>query len=67
MTSNLHRLAGALDKLRRETATGNCWACPRPSIGWIESWDNHPKGVCAPHAEQGKRLGYTIHTAEELA
>jgi len=66
-TQGLHRLAGALDRMRREAATGTCALCPRPSIGFVESWDLHPKGVCEQHAEQGRRLGYTVHTITEAA
>jgi hypothetical protein len=73
---NLHRLAGALDQLRREAATGECHLkdhptlgkrCTVQAVGWIEGWDLHPKGVCQVHAEQGRALHYTIHTLEELA
>jgi len=63
---NLHRLTGALDRMRRGAATGTCSLCPRPSVGFVESWDLHPKGVCEQHAEHGRRLGYTVHTITEL-
>ncbi len=61
---NLHRLAGTLDRLRREAAAGPCTFCSRSSVGFIESWDVHPKGVCETHAEQGTRLGYTVRRVE---
>jgi hypothetical protein len=65
---NLHRLAGALDKRRREAATGKCLLHPdRDAVGWIESWDLKCSGTCPDCVEQGKRLGYTIHTLDELS
>lgn len=77
---NLHRLAGTLDRLRRAAAVGPCYLCehsvraeagwhgPWPvSVGWIEGWNLHPKGVCARHAAAGPANGFTVHTLEELA
>ncbi len=59
---NLHRIAGALERLRHEAATGPCTFHPgRQSVGYIEGWDNHPKGVCEACKAQGERLGYTVH------
>lgn len=61
---NLHRLAGALERLRHEAATGTCHLHPdrpRPAVGYIEGWDLHPKGVCAACKAQGERLGYEVH------
>lgn len=69
----LHRLAGGLHARRLAALDGPCHMCrmagnpnPRASVGFIESWDLDPKGVCEQHAEQGRRLRYTIHTREEL-
>jgi hypothetical protein len=62
---NLHRIAGALDRLRKEAAEGACSLCPDQAIGYIESWDLKPKGVCEAHAAQGERLGYGVHGREE--
>jgi hypothetical protein len=60
MVANLHRLAGALMRLRRDALAGTCTLCAEQSTGYIESWDLNPKGVCETHAEQGERLGYTV-------
>ena len=58
---NLHRLAGALDRLRREAATGPCALHPgRPSVGYIEGADLRPRGTCEACKAQGERLGYTV-------
>ena len=65
-TQNLHRLAGALDRLRREAATGPCALHPgRPSVGYIEGADLRPRGTCEACEAQGERLGYTVNTAPE--
>jgi hypothetical protein len=59
---NLHRIAGALERLRHEAAAGACTFHPDiPAVGFIESWDLYPKGVCTPCKTQGERLGYTVH------
>ena len=58
---NLHRLAGALQRMRHEAATGPCHFHPgRPAVGFIETWDLQQLGVCAACKTQGERLGYTI-------
>lgn len=59
--ANLHRLAGEQARRQREAASGPCRFCPKPSTGYVQSWDNQVTGVCETHAEQGERLGYTIH------
>jgi hypothetical protein len=60
---NLHRIAGALSQRRRNALISPCRYCGlHQSVGYIESWDLHPKGVCQVHAEQAQRLGYTVHT-----
>jgi len=61
---NLHRLAGALDRLRREALAGTCAmaGCNRQAAGWIEGWDLHPRGICNDHATAAIRLGYVVHT-----
>ena len=52
---------GALETMRQEAATGDCFLCARPAVGYVEPWDLHPKGVCEQHAAQGERLGYPVH------
>lgn len=69
---NLHRIAGTLELLRHEAATGPRIFHPAaPAVGFTEGWDLHPKGVCAACKAQGERLGYTVHpdpmTAVEAA
>ena len=65
---NLHHLAGALERMRHEAATGPCMLHPdRPALGFIESWDLQPKGVCTACKRQGERLGYTVHPDPLLA
>lgn len=50
-----------LRRLEHEAATGTCAMCGQPSVGFISSWDNHPKGICAEHAEGATSSGYTVH------
>lgn len=73
---NLHRIAGALDRMRREAAAGPCRICvvgrgvapeeAPPSVGWIEDWTGRPAGVCQAHAAAAPSNGYTVHTIAEL-
>ncbi len=59
---NLHRIMGALDRMRRDAASGQCNLHPAlPAAGYVESWDLHPKGACVACLDQGERLGYTVH------
>ena len=59
---NLHRIVGALDKARRDAASGQCVLHPdRDAVGYIESWDLHPRGICELCATKGAALGYTVH------
>jgi hypothetical protein len=66
---NLHRIAGALERLRHEAATGMCGLprCTDPAVGYIESWDLHQTGVCEGHRAQGERLGHTVHPDPKAA
>lgn len=65
---NLHRITGALTGMRREAASGPCNLHPSlPAVGYVESWDLHPKGACAACLDQGERLGYTIHRTPPAA
>lgn len=64
---HLHRLAGGIDKLRREAAVGPCRLCGEPSVGFIEGWEpGAAGGVCEEHAAIAPRLGYVVHTLDEL-
>ena len=58
---NLHRLAGALERAKREALDGPCRFCPQPTVGYVQGWNNRVSGVCETHAAQGERLGYTVH------
>lgn len=66
---NLHRLAGVLDRLRREAIDGDCAlrSCDQPAISFIESWDARPCGICAHHVEEAKQRGYTVYYEGDLA
>ena len=60
---NLHRLAGARERLYREAATGPCAMHPdRPSVGYIDTVLSGPRGTCEACRAQGERLGYIVHT-----
>lgn len=68
---NLHAIAGALDKARREAFDRPCifrtaHRCTGPTTGFIETWDLKQNPMCEQHCEQGRRLGYTIHRREEF-
>lgn len=67
---NLHRIAGALERMRREAVAGPCGVCahsdpprpePLPSAGFIEDWAGYPTGVCERHAKLAPEHGYTVH------
>jgi len=61
---NLHRMAGVLDRLRREALAGTCElaGCDRPAAGFIENCVTlRPAGVCAVHGPQAQQLGYIVH------
>lgn len=60
---NIHALAVTLRRLEHEAATGTCslLTCDKPAIGFVSSWDNHPRGICADHASTAPRHGYTVH------
>ena len=59
---NIHGLAATLRRLERDAASGPCNLHPdRLSVGFISSWDNHPKGVCETCALYGEKNGYTVH------
>jgi hypothetical protein len=59
---NLHRIAGALEQLRQDALRDICRFCGSQSVAYIESWDLHPTGVCQSHANQARRLKYTVYT-----
>lgn len=61
---NIHRLVGAVARLTVQAMRGPCSlpGCWNPSVGFIQNLDPIPKGVCERHADQGRRLGYIIHT-----
>jgi hypothetical protein len=65
---NLHRIAGALHRMRKEAATGSCGIgkCSHPAFGFIEGWTGRPVGVCAGHADEAERRGYTVYTLEDI-
>lgn len=68
VSRNLHRLAGAVERMKREALAGQCSLpyCDEPSVGFIQSWDLRCKGVCERHREQGVKLGYTVYTEADL-
>lgn len=69
MTSYLHKMAGVLDRRRREALAGTCAldGCAQPATGFIESWDLRPRGICTAHTAEAIRLGYVVHTVEEIS
>lgn len=64
-TRNVHALAVTLRRLEHEAATGQCAICGKPSVGFISSWDNHPRGSCAKHAVIAPLHGFTVHPDRE--
>lgn len=64
---HLHRLTGGIDKRRRQAVVGPCKLCGAPSVGFIEGWTpGDVGGVCVEHAEMAPKLGYHVHTLDEL-
>lgn len=57
---NLHALASVREQLEHEAATGECWICGEPSVGFFTSWDGHPRGVCSDHADDAREQFYTV-------
>lgn len=59
---NLHRIAGALERMKHEAATGSCFlsACAAPAVGYIMGTSWQPRGVCAGHKPDAEERGYTV-------
>jgi hypothetical protein len=59
---NLHRLAGALERIKHEAATGPCLVstCHNTSIGYIMGTSWRPRGVCAQCKPDAESRGYTV-------
>lgn len=65
---NLHRIAGVRERLRSEALAGFCsfhesHGCPRRAVAYLETLNGY-RGLCEPHAAQGRELGYHPHTAD---
>lgn len=68
---NMHAIAAVLERARVEAFDRPCifrtvHGCTGPTIGFIETWDLRQNPLCQAHADQGERMGYRIHTREEL-
>lgn len=62
MSRNLHRIAGALERLKHEAATGPCLLsrCSATSVGYIMGTSWRPAGVCAEHKPDAEARGWTV-------